>query len=388
MNIIGLLNEYVLPSTFKFGFELEGYYNSYNTDFEKFQQFALDTFAGEFGNDSSIKSGERNTETFEYKSGIIPFTPASLQKFAGFLLSLPSHGIKTNETCSIHVHFSFPNITSKDAFWTLCQLAMNDSVKEEFLHFKEFNFFEKEFATVHSLKHIKNAIINKDHDTLLMMYNNEKFNVFRIHPQGTIEWRGPRDFLNEGKPEDIKGFILKLYSVVKFISRSVDTTSISYQGKTVLTKADFDKAEKEKMNDQRAVHPYFEKKTLENLKTDLRFIPNFDKKILEKINKLFPWLFKGKFANANITLSDDNQLLWWGGTWLSGTFESGYWKGGVFKGGTFKGKWSHGVWKGGNWEGLSHEDSAEHWGNKKPEQIKDTERNKYNKDGTRNYHMR
>ena len=54
MNIIGLLNEYVLPSTFKFGFELEGYYNSYNTDFEKFQQFALDTFAGEFGNDSSI----------------------------------------------------------------------------------------------------------------------------------------------------------------------------------------------------------------------------------------------------------------------------------------------------------------------------------------------
>ena len=36
--------------------------------------------------------------------------------------------------------------------------------------------------------------------------SEEKMRLLRNHPQGTIEWRGPRNFLNKQNVNDIKTF--------------------------------------------------------------------------------------------------------------------------------------------------------------------------------------
>ena len=60
-------------------------------------------------------------------------------------------------------------------------------------------------------------------------FSNEKYQVLRIHPQGTIEWRGPRGFLDSNRTIDyVEGYITKLYRLVLKIADIV--TRKEYNG--------------------------------------------------------------------------------------------------------------------------------------------------------------
>ena len=89
--------------------------------------------------------------------------------------------------------------------------------------------------------------------------------VLRIHPQGTLEWRGPRNFLNEDNLELIKKFFYKLIDVAKMFADCMDKTTI---GKTNISKNIFIK-----MLD------------LSNIDTKLKDINFKDQSIYEKIAK-------------------------------------------------------------------------------------------------------
>lgn len=54
-----------------------------------------------------------------------------------------------------------------------------------------------------------------------------KMRLIRNHPQGTLEWRGPRNFLNKPDIEVIKRFFMKLYKFAKWISDTLDKKEIN-----------------------------------------------------------------------------------------------------------------------------------------------------------------
>ena len=63
---------------------------------------------------------------------------------------------------------------------------------------------------------------------------NEKYRSMRIHPQGTLEWRGPRTFLNVNKHEKNVMFMKKLTEFIIKINQSLDLTEVKN-----LKKSDF-----------------------------------------------------------------------------------------------------------------------------------------------------
>ena len=72
---------------------------------------------------------------------------------------------------------------------------------------------------------------------LVKHYLLKKMTVFRIHPQGTLEWRGPRNFLNEeGDNLDLQNLydlFKNLYKLTQFISNSLNKKFIEINGEMI-----------------------------------------------------------------------------------------------------------------------------------------------------------
>lgn len=336
-----LLTEYILPSEFKFGFELEALGHT-NNRFEEFKRFAIRTFGGEFGDDSSIAVDKNTQESFEYKSGVNQFTPMNLQKFVMFLNSLPEYNIVTNPTCSLHIHFSYPTISKEDVFWFLINLATNKEKINEFIKMNKFKFINEKYASLDLFEKIRNMFDDDGIKYINSLLTNEKYSLFRVHPIGTVEWRGPRDFLNKHNQEDIKEFVKKMYSLVKFISSSISNPSVTYNGITLDKKKLYKSVSK---NSEDIVFKTSKETRLEQAMKDPRFSFKQNKKILATVKEHFPWFFKGKFSNAIVTIRGD-KLYFESGIWKDGVFENtGVFDGGTWKGGEFKGRWIGGYIK-------------------------------------------
>lgn len=341
-----MLNEYILPSQFKFGFELEAIGNQLQS-LPEFKRFALNFLDGEFGTDPTISTDKRTDESFEYKSGVLDFTPANLQKFIFFLNKLPEYHVRTNASCSLHIHFSYPDMRPQDAFWFIINLALNEEKQKEFLSLGKYKFFSEKYASTEIFDKIKYFAEEDGGEKVLgVFYSNDKYNLFRIHPIGTIEWRGPRDFLNDRNKENIMVFVKKMYSLVKYMGYTTAQKSITYKGKTISRDLVFNTIKDKKV--------YFDNKKgtkLDRILKDGRFSHSQNMTILPEIRKKFPWFFKGKFKFATVRI-DGESLVFQEGIWedgvfgKGGVFESGFWKGGTFKGRWISGKIKvNGEWK-------------------------------------------
>lgn len=187
---------------------------------------------GVIESDSSVSpSSEKGGWSFEWASPKMPFNPKNVEKMYQFLKGLPELGVYTNDTCGFHVHMSYPDIDIINARWLICCMALDEQLynmmtklvvnDEDTLRFNGY------YASGDFFDEIKRYVINGDMRSLNRVLSGDKYRVARIHPQGTIEWRGPRAFLDSQNPEIIKKFILQLYKVVNTLGRYAEKKEIT-----------------------------------------------------------------------------------------------------------------------------------------------------------------
>lgn len=198
---------------------------------------------GKIERDGSLQASNRGDLPFEYGSPIIHFNPTNVSKIYHFLSDLKNNGIYTNSTCGFHIHMSVPTITKADIAWIICCIAIDSKLTDLVtkLHTTEegdIDLYQSTYARTGFLEDIKDYL-EYDNGTRLDNYKNnisslirnDKYRVLNIHGQGTLEWRGPRGFLNNGKESSLKEFIVSLYTVIKCIGQILDKQT--YKGDKV-----------------------------------------------------------------------------------------------------------------------------------------------------------
>jgi hypothetical protein len=219
-----------LKSAFTIGFELEGVLDqgvSGTQDLFK----KLNNELGATGNmhwDGSIRYNRRNNETaFEYSSPIIKYTPSNIDRVIKCLDKLPTMGVTTNRTCGFHTHIACNGITKEDTIWFIFWLCATDNF-EKFRKLGRTNLYGSRYAKFSFLEDIAHALRHSDASILPAVVRtictNEKYRAIRIHPQGTIEWRGPRTFLNTPTHKKTLSFFKKLD---EFISCFIESMNIN-----------------------------------------------------------------------------------------------------------------------------------------------------------------
>ena len=217
-----------LLNQFYFGFELEGTYNYSAIDrYQLTKEFNKRLNGqGDMHGDGSLRA-DYGYDTFEYSSPVIQFTPKNLKMVLDFFDSLPSLNVKINRTCGLHTHISFEGINKENISWAIASMVADESYKD-FLKFNKTNFFNRTYASYRYLENAKHYLdrnyISTFSDTLV---DNDKYRVFRIHPQGTLEWRGPRTFLNVNNHKKNVLYIKKLTALIKRINDSLDMVEVN-----------------------------------------------------------------------------------------------------------------------------------------------------------------
>lgn len=252
-----LLDEARLSTEFKIGFELEGIcvndeltsgrtglpsYHSGSRPTDNAKKLLdilnekLGLGEGHIESDSSVYSvGTQHTASgheytdrpdggdtwgFEYVSPIIPFNPTNISKMLNFLKSLKDIGVVTNNHCGFHTHISYPDMDKESIGWVIFSIANDEKLYNEVTELDmgeyKINFFS-DYAKKNNLVKAKELgdSLKNDNKYATKYIDNEKYEVLRVHPQGTLEWRGPRNFINDGSAiKEIEGYIRKLYKLI------------------------------------------------------------------------------------------------------------------------------------------------------------------------------
>jgi hypothetical protein len=277
-----ILEEGLLTSEFTFGFELEGiieadsdlyydvahyesryddeendYYNDEDDEIDIDETYSSIRY--EFDNvfysnipdekESEVR-GYSNTESdgslngdgyrdicFEYSSKIFPCTPFWFNKVIRGLETLLKRGLYTNDSCGFHHHFRFGHLDERNVVWIYCNMASDPEFAKQFGELEdEIELFDRHYASYSSIRNLGDAIKNDDYEDVLKYLTTEKYRAFRIHPQGTLEWRGPRGFLNLNSVDLIKRFYI-LFS--KMIGKVREYMSSNVIVGTTITKEEF-----------------------------------------------------------------------------------------------------------------------------------------------------
>ena len=331
MKFYNYLIEGYLRSEYKIGFELEACCRSH--DLSGVRNFLKKywSIGGTLGEDTSIEPNLSVDIAFEYSTNPFNITPKNIDMMIKMLGELKKNNIYTNESCGFHVHVSFPYLKDTDLFWIICNIAVNDDVQDTLLHFKKYDFFDAyQYAKPQFLNDIKTFIENKNIPSLKELYSYDKYRVFRIHPQGTLEWRGPRNFLNAGNLRDIKDFIKLLFKFISFTNNFIDSKVIK-SGDTVLTRKEFDSIFK--------AGSVFK---IKKAKKSDKFTDRTD--IAKLVSNNFNWVLDAEIYLADVDV-EGGDLVWNFGIWENGNWEGGIWGRGEWR----KGNWENGTWKKGHW---------------------------------------
>lgn len=247
------LDESMLTKDFNIGFELEGvclnsfiekgydfYLPSYHREEEvasggakvllDFINNTLDLGTGKIERDGSLSTGNADGWTFEYGSPIIPFTIENIGKIKKLLTELKKKGVITNSSCGFHTHISYPTMVTDDIKWILFSIANDRKLAEEITKLEgnegEISFFTRQYASKEWINELK---VDDNKSIKELKLSTDKYRNLRIHPQGTIEWRGPRGFLDDDKSIEYIGLFLK--KLFKFIMKiGTIVTSKEYNG--------------------------------------------------------------------------------------------------------------------------------------------------------------
>ena len=174
---------------------------------------------------------------FEWRSPVLKLTPDCIIECIGFLQDFKKEFI-VDDRCGFHTHIAFNGITPDDAMWLTMKLAMDWDQKNEIgelalftdpaaTEFETISYENRRYASTDYLEDIADALVRKEYDKLANLLTNQKYRALRIHPQGTLEWRAPRGFLNEDMDTDyIKSFFLQLHQFVRWMITAQDENTI------------------------------------------------------------------------------------------------------------------------------------------------------------------
>lgn len=254
------VNYMLLRNSFKFGFELEAFApmgEFYDSGFEDYECNELNErdgeelrefydnieryfyrnykFSGNCHYDGSVKMYKDGYNSFEWASPVIIFNTQNILKVKKMLMSLKDDDIHINDTCGFHTHFSYDGINGSDAAWILLYISMTPDAYQTFTEFSfkndgelfdtNIHFYQERYADREYLTKIGNAFVKGDYVALSSILDDSKYRVLRIHPQGTLEWRGPRGFLESY--DGIRQYIKALYKVVDIIITALKTKEIN-----------------------------------------------------------------------------------------------------------------------------------------------------------------
>jgi hypothetical protein len=306
--ILNLLGERYLVSEYTFGFEFEAIApivigvpveNSYGFLMDRF--FSKYFSGGEIVEDISIHP-PKGYFGFEYKSPGLQATPVNFEKLIQMLDYSIQFGIKTNKSCGFHIHVGFPKLDELDTKWSLCQIALNEDIINMISKLGKYNFETALYSTLDNFVRLADRIKRRMWFEIpdLLSLKNQMLNA---HPQGTIEWRGPRNFIKNKSL--IVDFVRLLYNFIMKLSmvQSLPTLDGS------ITKKEF----AEKLN----VVP------------SMRTFNMPPEKIKEVVLK-FPWLRKCSFMDAVFEIAKmrlfphNYELLWKDGMWVSGVWHGSH----------------------------------------------------------------
>jgi len=188
----------------------------------------FNTYRGSTHHDGSVKNYKDGYQSFEYASPIFKYTPLNVLKVKKFLKSLKSFDFAVNDTCGFHTHISYKGINEIDVLWILCFIASNEDYIKEFntlfVNGERIEFSNPRYANTLFLYDINKSLQEKNYSTLCDLLTTSKYRVLRIHPQGTLEWRGPRNFINVD--DGVEKYFEKLYKIIDIMCQALNTKKI------------------------------------------------------------------------------------------------------------------------------------------------------------------
>ncbi len=327
-----MLEEAKLSSEFSIGFELEGICDSNEPGLESsgslpsYHSSNMPTGGAKvlldllndrlgLGKGKIERDGSLNTSgvdktghswTFEYGSPIIPFNPTNMNKINKFLSGLKDIGVYTNDSCGFHTHISFKDITRDDVKWILFSIANDDELLsevtemqvegEEPIKFCGYYANDEWFRALKVNNGLENWSFNKD--------TRDKYLIMRIHPDaGTIEWRGPRNFINDGSNTGlIKNYIKKLWNLILKIGKIVDSKEYNGFKKTevlqkMVVSGSFN-APIEKVNEKNAQE--FAKRVIDKPSLLVTLAPSKLEKLLKYSTKIIDMDYYGDWKKEEL----------------------------------------------------------------------------------------
>ena len=354
--------EKILISEFTFGFELEAYFDNdetYNLKsdseiYDYVKKFFDDRFKdaetidhvkSDITHDASLETEERwpNLLAFEWKSPAFTFTPKNVILVINILKKvINSSMFYIDETCAFHIHLGFPSYSNEadkelNMLWIILNLALSieyshledfdTEIFNKIVKFKNIKLFDDIYAPVEPLHfladELKAKILKDDkigfYFMLSTMYNSHKNQLLRIHPQGTLEWRGPRGFLHSDDAlEDTKDFFMKvLYPYISWITKILDKDFIKIKEDFVVSKKDI-------------YNVIIKEKNL--LNRDTTFSKKTKNKDKQKALSMYSWLRPTamKYENVEFHFDKNNNFVT-----TKGLFKDGIWKDGIINTGRF-----------------------------------------------------
>lgn len=222
-----LLLEKKLTTDFTMGFELEAIWYGGERE-SKINLFFEDNFGdgGDLHGDGSVHSDDYDDTPFEYASPVMPVNVATFQKIISFFKEHNGKEFYVNESCGFHHHISYPGITMEDVVWIMSKLSLDTKMIEKLKYFEEYKF-ETGWSNANYLDNLREAVENFDFNSIVRYCNTEKYSLINVHRQKTLEWRGPRGFLEDGNTENIVAFYQRVWQFIKWMTDVLDEKEIN-----------------------------------------------------------------------------------------------------------------------------------------------------------------
>jgi len=257
---------------------------------------AGDFYCDECDGSGSYNSGRSDQRAFEWKSPVMNINNGNISRTIKFLCeAMNTFNIKTNESCGFHIHIGFPEkkTTHIDRLWILLNLISDSAMMKKITSFENINMFNYEYANFDTIKQIENAVglYNESdiYDVLVCRcISSSKYVILRQHPQGTLEWRGARGFMDYGKEKSVRRFFLDVFfPFAKWIKDVLAKNEVVVKNKIIYK----DKLLKESYRYFNSYPRNIVPLSFIKTSSDARFDLSFNKKTLSYLFKDDIWFF-------------------------------------------------------------------------------------------------
>lgn len=228
-----ILLEKKLTTDFTMGFELEAIWYGNDSGDDTAQFFNSHLPGGDLHDDGSLGADDYDDTPFEWSSPVLPVNTASFEKIIKLFDDGLGEYFYINSSCGFHHHITFPGITAEEMVWIMCKLALDDNMRRKLESFKGIRFVTH-WSSSDYLNSLKDAVLEDDYKKIIELCDTGKYSLVNVHPQGTLEWRGPRGFLNRDNLDEprearfvLVSFYKRLWQFVKWITDVLDENEIN-----------------------------------------------------------------------------------------------------------------------------------------------------------------